>query len=240
MRIAICDDNEMVAKEMSVLIQKFNREKALEDDITYFVRPSRLYEYMEKNLVDIIFMDLEFMDLEEDGIAWSRKIKKKWPNVVLIILTAYEKRYKEGYEVKAFRFMTKPILEKELFDNLESGMEELSLVETVSLIRRGIPHVIRIQDICYLAAHSGGSELWSKTDTFYCEESLLQWERKLPTEVFFRCHHKYLVNLMCVVRMETQKLILVNGEQIPVSRRRWKAFQIAYMKWDTKHKGLGK
>lgn len=236
MRIAICDDNEAIIHEMCELIHRYNIEKTLENDIVNFLKPSKLYEYMEENVVDIIFMDLEFMDQEEDGIAWSREIKRKWPNIVLIILTAYEKRYKEGYEVKAFRFMTKPISERELFENLESGMEELSCAETVSLIRRGIPHTVRIQDICYLAAHSGGSELWSKTDTYYCEESLVQWEKRLPTNVFFRCHHKYLVNLMCVVRMEAQKLILVNGEQIPVSRRRWKAFQIAYMKWDTQHR----
>lgn len=239
MQIAICDDNEAIVNEMRNLIHNFCKDKALDSDIVYFRKPSKLFEYMEQNVVDIIFMDLEFMDDEEDGIKWSRKIKRKWPNVVLIILTAYEMRYKEGYEVKAFRFMTKPILERELFENLESGMEELVFAESVSLVRRGIPYHVRIQDICYLAAHSGGSELWSKTDTYYCEESLLHWEKKLPTDVFFRCHHKYLVNLMCVVRMEAQKLILVNGEQIPVSRRRWKAFQIAYMKWDTQHKGLG-
>lgn len=236
MQIAICDDNEIMINEMCALIQKYNTEKEMENDIVGFLKPSELFEYMEQNVVDILFMDLEFMDKEEDGIEWSRKIKRKWPNTILIILTAYEKRYKEGYEVKAFRFMTKPIIERELFENLKCGMEELSFSESVSLVRRGIPHMVRIQDICYLAAHSGGSELWSKTDTYYCEESLLQWEKKLPANLFFRCHHKYLVNLMCVVRMETQKLILINGEQIPVSRRRWKAFQIAYMKWDTQHK----
>lgn len=237
MRIAICDDNEMIVKEMNVLIQKFNKEKELDNDILYFSKPSKLYEHMEQYPVDIVFMDLEFQDKEEDGIAWSRKIKRKWSNVILIILTAYERRYKEGYEVKAFRFMTKPILERELFENLEFGMEELFLTESISLMRRGILHKVHIQDICYLAAHSGGSELWSKTDTYYCEKSLLQWEKTLPKDVFFRCHHKYLVNLMCVTRIEAQKVILINGEQIPVSRRRWKAFQIAYMKWDTRHNG---
>lgn len=236
MRIGICDDNEIVVGEMRQLIQKFNEENSLPNDIIYFMKPSQLYEYMEKQSIDVLFMDLEFNEMEEDGILWSRKIKKKWPGVLLIILTAYERRYKEGYEVKAFRFMTKPMVEQELFENLKSAMEELSLTETITLMRRGIKHTILIQDIYYLAAQSGGSELWTRNDTYYCDESLLQWEQKLPAEVFFRCHHKYLVNFMCVTRIEPQKLILVNGEQIPVSRRRRKALQIAYMKWDTGHK----
>ncbi|MCI5620416.1 MAG: LytTR family transcriptional regulator [Lachnospiraceae bacterium] len=131
--------------------------------------------------------------------------------------------------------MTKPIIEEELFDNLEAVMEELSLTDSVSIMRRSISHNILIKDICYLSAQSGGSELWSKTDMYYCEESLLQWKNKLPEELFFRCHHKYLVNFACITKVEPNKLTLINGERIPVSRRKWKEFQIAYMRWDAKY-----
>lgn len=235
MQIAICDDHEIIAKEIETLIHKFNKIKGLGGDIVYFSKPSNLYEYMEHNDVDLVFMDLEFMDEKEDGILWCKKIHKKWPNILITILTAYEKRYKEGYAVRAFRFMTKPIIEEELFDNLEAVMEELSLTDSVSIMRRGISHNILIKDICYLSAQSGGSELWSKTDMYYCEESLLQWANKLPAELFFRCHHKYLVNFACITKVEPHKLTLINGERIPVSRRKWKEFQIAYMRWDAKY-----
>lgn len=235
MRIAICDDIENTINEVKELIEKYSMEKDFVSEILCFSKPSQLYAYMEHESVDMVFMDLEFHKKEEDGIFWSSKIKKKYPGIIIIILTSYEQRFKEGFVVKAFRFMTKPVDKQELFDNLDAGMEELSYAKSISLMRRGICHTIQIRDICYLAAQSGGSELWSRMDTFYCEESLLQWEQKLPEGLFFRCHHKYLVNLMNVTRVEPQKLILVNGEHIPVSRRRWKAFQIAYMKWDTRH-----
>lgn len=58
--------------------------------------------------------------------------------------------------------------------------------------------------------------------------------KRLPMTTFFRCHSKYLVNLAHVIKFEHQIVTLVNGEKIPVSRRRWKAFQLAYMKFDTK------
>lgn len=235
MRIAICDDNENTIQEVKGFLEKYNRIKELTNEILCFPKPSKLYAYMEYQEVDMIFMDLEFREKEEDGILWSDIIKKKYPNVLIIILTSYEKRFKEGFMVKAFRFMTKPIIEQEMFEGLDCGMEELTFAKTISLVRRGINYTIPIQDICYLAAQSGGSELWSRTDMFYCEESLVQWEQKLPEDLFFRCHHKYLVNLMNVTKVEPQRLILVNGEQVPVSRRRWKSFQIAYMRWDTRH-----
>jgi len=233
MQIALCDDQEIISKEFSVLIKKFNQENQFQNGMVYFSKPSKLYEYMQVSPIELIFMDLEFCDASEDGIEWSKKILKKFPHTIIIILTAHEQRYKEGFEARAFRFMTKPIQEKELFDNLRISMEELQLTATVSLMRRGIPQNIYIRDIYYLAAQSGGSELWTRSDMYYCEESLLQWEQQLPSAVFFRCHHKYLVNLTYVTEFDRQMLTLINGEKIPVSRRKWKAFQIAYMKCDT-------
>jgi len=234
MKIALCDDQKNILEQLGVLINKFDLENNIQNELIYFERPSKLYQYMQKNVADIIFMDLEFCDESEDGILWLKKIKKQFPATIVIILTGYENRYKEGYEARAFRFMTKPIEEKELFDYLSVSMEELQLVDSISLMRRGIPHNILLKDICYFSAQSGGSELWTKTYMYCCEESLLQWEKRLPAILFFRCHSKYIVNLSHVVSFDKQIIILDSGEKIPVSRRRWKAFQLAYMKYDTK------
>ena len=234
MRIVLCDDQKLVSEELEVLIHRFYEENQIQGEFLYFAKPSELFQYMQENAVDIIFMDLEFSDKAEDGILWSKKIKSIFLDVIVIILTAYENRYKEGYEARAFRFMTKPIEEKELFEYLRVSMEELQLTESISLVKRGIPHNILIRDIYYVSAQSGGSELWTRNDMYCREESLLQWEQRLPAMLFFRCHSKYLVNLSHVTKFEHQVLTLVNGEKIPVSRRKWKAFQLAYMKFDTK------
>lgn len=233
MKIVLCDDHETIFEQLSRLIQKYDDEHQMQNDFRYFSKPSLLFQYMQEEPVDLIFMDLDFGDASEDGIVWSKKIKAAFPRTVLIILTAYENRYKEGYEARAFRFMTKPIEEKELFEYLNVSIEELDLTESISLTRRGIPHKILLRDICYFSAQSGGSELWTRTDMYCCEESLLEWERRLPATVFFRCHSKYLVNLTHVAKFESQSLTLSGGERIPISRRKWKAFQLAYMKYDT-------
>lgn len=235
MKIALCDDEKTIFDEFNTLLEKFSTENHIKKDFLYFSKPSELFGYMQNNEVDLIFMDLEFGSGTEDGIYWIKNIKKHFPRTVVIILTAYEKRYKEGYEARAFRFMTKPIREEELFAYLHVSMKELQLTESISLMRHGIPHDILIKDICYLSAQSGGSELWTRTDMYYCEESLLQWEHRLPMNSFFRCHSKYLVNMAHIAKCERQVLTLVNGEKILVSRRKWKAFQLAYMKFDTKN-----
>ena len=234
MKIIVCDDQQMIFEELKNLCKKFDSIYHETSDLLYFSKPSLVHEYLSKNPADIVFMDLEFSDSAEDGILWMKKMKTCFSHTVFIILTAYENRYKEGYEARAFRFMTKPINERELFDYLLVSMEELHLRDYITISRRGIPHRILIQDICYLTAQSGKSELWTLNDVFFCDESLLQWEQRLSSNLFFRCHSKYLVNLTHIVSFANQVITLANGEKIPVSRRKWKAFQLAYMKFDTK------
>lgn len=233
MKIALCDDQKSILEELSCSIRNFFEKQKLPYEFLYFSKPSLLFAHMQEEPVELIFMDLDFHQASEDGILWSKKIKKTFPRTIIIILTAYEHRYKEGYEARAFRFMTKPVSEEELSAYLTACIEELELTRSISLVRRGIPHNISIRDIYYLSAQSGGSELWTSTTMYGCEESLLQWEQRLPMAAFFRCHSKYLVNLMHVENFEHQLLTLTNGEKIPISRRKWKAFQLAYMKFDT-------
>uniref|UniRef100_UPI004055A866 LytR/AlgR family response regulator transcription factor n=1 Tax=Acetatifactor sp. TaxID=1872090 RepID=UPI004055A866 len=234
MKIALCDDHKMIADELSTLLYKFDEMNHVKNEFLYFSKPSALFEYMQTESVDLIFMDLEFCDIAEDGILWLKKIKRSFPRTVVIILTAYENRYKEGFEARAFRFMTKPIAEPELFEYLHVSMEELQLIKSIPLKKRGITHNIFVRDILYVSAHFGGSELWTKNELFFGEESLLYWEEMLPDTIFFRCHNKYLVNLTHIVSFQNQMLTLVNGEKIPVSRRKWREFQLAYMRFDTK------
>lgn len=240
MRIAICDDEKLIADELEKKI--YGLQTTISNDnisIHYFSTPSSLLDYMlnlnSSHPFDIIFMDLEFNNPNEDGIMWCKKIMQRYPDSFVIILTAYTERYKEGYVARAFRFMTKPICDEELVNYLNACKEELNLIQTISLNRRGIQHKIYIKDILYLSAQSGGSELWTTNNVYYCEESLLQWEQRLPSSGFFRCHKKYLVNLDHVMNLDNHTITLHNKEKLPVSRRKWTALQSAYMKYDVGH-----
>lgn len=236
MKIAICDDNETLSKQLKKMILSCGENIASEDDIFFFPLPSALYSYMESCPTDqpvhLIFMDLFFPDSSEDGIQWAKRLRYQFPQTLTIILTSYQERYKEGYVARAFRFMTKPIDQLELKENLEACQTELQLNETIHFVRHGIEHNIPIQDILYLSAQSGGSELWTSSNAYFFEESLVAWEEKLPACAFFRCHKKYLVNLKHIASLEQYSLLLYNSEKLPISRRKWTSLQVACMKYD--------
>lgn len=127
LQITICDDNKSTIGNLENLLRTYAAERFLELNITYFLSPSALYAYMCNHTVDIIFMDLEFGSKQEDGILWSTKIHQEFPQSLVLILTAYENRYREGYIAKAFRFMTKPFSQAELYENMNACLDELNL-----------------------------------------------------------------------------------------------------------------
>lgn len=237
LQIAICDDKKITTGNLEDLLKTYINEKSLEVNIVFFFSPSALYNHMQQNPVDIIFMDLDFGSEQEDGILWSTRIRQEYPQTLVLILTAYEERYKEGYIAKVFRFMTKPFTKEELYENMNACLEELNLYQAIELSRHGNTQKVPLQDIMYFAAHAGGSEPKTLETSYFCEESLLQWEQRTSPNIFFRCHKKYLVNLNSIELIKNHTILLVNGEKLPVSRRKWTLLKSTYIKFDIAMKG---
>lgn len=230
--IAICDDKAQSIDTVTTMLKDYFSAKDSRYHITAFSSPSTLFTYMSEHTVNILFMDLEFGLKEEDGILWSGKIHDAFPNTLVLILTAYESRYKEGYIARAYRFMTKPLLLQEFEQNMDDCLEELVSLQTVFIARQNVTYPILLKDILYLEAYAGGAALCTEHNIFYCDESLLHWEKTLPATLFFRIHKKYLINLEHVSSLENHIVIMDNSQKLPVSRRKWTAFQTSYIKFN--------
>lgn len=237
LQIAICDDEKNTVAGLEKQLKCYADKRKMDINIKYFITPVLLYDYIKKENVDIIFMDLEFGSEDNDGILWSKKIHKEFPQTILMILTAYEKRYKEGYEAKAFRFMTKDFDYYELSSNMDACIEELNLYKTIVISSMGNMFKIPINEILYFSAQSGGSVVKTQESEYYCDENLKQWEMKVSQNMFFRCHKKYLVNLNSVIRIKNHTVVLINNDELPVSRRKWTLLKEAYIKFDIVMKG---
>lgn len=237
MQIVICDDLKSTVEDLETLLLSYEKENLLDFHISYFTTPSELYTHLQQTPVDIIFMDLNFGAEAEDGILWSTKIHKDFPQTLVLILTAYENRYKEGFVAKAFRFMAKPVCKKELYSNLNACREELNLYKTITLSRHGITQKISTKDILYFVAKKGGCYVKKEQILQSNDKSLSYWESQVPSSIFFRCHKKYLINLHAVRQLKNHFVLLKNGEKIPVARRKWTILKTTFMKFDIALKG---
>lgn len=231
-KIAICDDKPATVNGLQeYLIRYFNR-KSMKVMIELHLNPGDLFDAMMIQPYDIVFMDLVFDSSENDGILWCQRINKHYPKTLVLILTAFESRFKEGYVARAYRFMTKPLVWQEVHDNLDACLNELNISQTIQIYPHGIELSIALRDILYLEANSGGSILYLNDSQYYCSESLLYWEQTLPAALFFRCHKKYLVNLGHIHQLEHHTISLLRGTKLPVSRRKWTELREAYIRYD--------
>ena len=76
MKLVLCDDQKTAFEELQPLLEKFSRKKQIQTELLYFSKPSLLFQSLQKEPIDLIFMDLEFCDADEDGIVWLKKIKQ--------------------------------------------------------------------------------------------------------------------------------------------------------------------
>ena len=233
--IAFCDDYQADAGGLEKGLQEYFARKNVEYAFHTFTTPSGAFHYMEQHPIHILFMDLEFGNDKEDGIHWTRIINDTFPNTLVLILTAHEHRYKEGYRARAFRFMTKPLLAKELEENLDDCMMELEAFSTIAVRQKNTELLLPANSIVYLEAYIGGSTLHLTGDKLYhCEENLTWWAEQLQSPPFFRIHKSYLVNMAHITDiLPNHHTVLIDSFlRLPVSRRKWTEFQRSFIRYD--------
>ena len=88
--------------------------------------------------------------------------------------------------------------------------------------------LLRVKDIYYIEAQDKRVRVVLKDTAFSDRRGIDEIERALTGEDFFRVHRSYLINFRYVARLDKNEILLVSGEQIPLSRLRKKAFKNAF------------
>jgi len=84
MKIIIVDDDPLVCKSLQVLL---SREEDIEV-IGLAYNGEEAIEVCKKSLPDVVLMDIQMPIM--DGIVASRKIKEKWPQIRVMMLTTFK------------------------------------------------------------------------------------------------------------------------------------------------------
>ena len=102
MRIAVCEDNNIVAAFMEDYIASMEAEN-IEYEI--FTSGDDLIHYMEQENVtfNILFMDIEMPG--RNGIETSAYVREKDKNALIIFITDHKEYVYEVFDVLPFRFL---------------------------------------------------------------------------------------------------------------------------------------
>jgi two-component system, LytTR family, response regulator LytT len=197
-----------------------------------FDNPLDAMEFLSREAVDLIFVDIQMPDLT--GLEFTRSLVKG-PKV--IFTTAYDKYALEGFRLEVVDYLLKPFsyeeflkavqkvqklikLEKGVPDQVESNGDFLFLKSDYKIKR------INFNDIQYIE----GLKDYVKVYTLNSVKPVLSittmklLESKLPGSKFMRVHRSFIVNLEKIDTIERSRIVF-GKTYIPVSDQYKDKFQ---------------
>jgi len=197
-----------------------------------FDNPMDAVEFMAREKVDLIFVDIQMPDLS--GIEFTRSMVRG-PKVVFT--TAYEKYALEGFRLDVVDYLLKPFsyeeflkaagkarkqteLEANVLPSIEANSQFLFLKSEYKIRR------INFNDILYIEGLKDYIKVYISGDDkpVMSLNSIKSLEQKLPEDKFMRVHRSFIVNLDKIDTIERSRIIF-GKVYIPVSDQYKDKFQ---------------
>lgn len=229
--LGICDDEELIHKRVERILGGYEAGRTCQLELRHFYSGQELLEF--EGEMDALLLDIDMPEM--DGIEAAHHLNKRGITYKIIMLTSKVERFKETFQIGAFRFVTKPIMEDELFQAIDDVRERMIGRKEMILYSNRAQVSIQQQDILYIMADRTRTIVFTKNTSYQSEQSLEQWEQELEKKMFFRTHRSYIVNLGKIESLD-KEAILVSGEKIPVSKRKRREVEAAYGTYDTRYR----
>ena len=124
MKIIVCDDCQADREVLINLLRNYEKKSGEQFNITEYASGTGLCEDQAAlSNCQIVFLDINME--EQDGLKTAIKIKELYPDIYIVLVTAYMSYSLEGYKVKASRFLLKDDLEHTIKECMDSLIGEL-------------------------------------------------------------------------------------------------------------------
>lgn len=219
--IKICEDDEIQLKYIE------EKVKIILNDTNYNIECfTSAGDLLNSNLekIDILILDL---DLGTDwGIEVAKEIRARKINCEIIFLTALEDYSREGYKVKAFRYILKDDnMYFELEESIKECIKELQNEnKKIKIDTNQGEYYLDIYEILYLEVFSKEVNIHTNDNVYKVMLPINVFEKKLKPYYFFRCYKSYIINLKKVTRIEKSN-VFIGNILVPVSKYKFKEFK---------------
>lgn len=233
-KVAFCDDELAVLKELSILIDKYRVERNQEIEYAAYNSPLELLNVIEKGMrFDALFLDVVMPG--ENGIEVAKEIRQYDNNVKIVFLTSSAEFAVQSYTVGAYFYQLKPIWEESFFRLLDSAISECEKEQQYSLILRCKTGIARIElDKLEYCEVIGRTLLFHMADGTLLERvgSLDELSGQLMQfDNFLRPHRSYLINMKYIQNISSKVITLTCLVQIPIPHGKYSEIKDIYLEY---------
>ena len=185
-------------------------------------------EYLKKNEVDLIFLDIEMDDLT--GIQFLKVLKTR-PHI--IFTTAYENYALQGFELDVIDYLLKPISFDRFVKAAQKVYEKMTHYQPQGLsdeqkviqnpregyifIKTGFQlQKVRLADIQYIEGQGDYLKIFTVNEKIMTLQNFKRIKEALPSDEFVRVHKSYVVSLAHIECIEKNR-IRIADKIIPIS-----------------------
>ena len=223
--IGICDDELHYRENIKDILENILSTYSINYNIYEFSSGEELLSNYPKDL-DILIMDIQMKIV--NGMDTAKKIREFDQNLEIIFMTSFSEFMQEGYEVKAYRYLLKPISEKNLSRNILPCINEIMKKKNIYLTINVKNYIdrIKIDSITYIETDRPNLLIYTNDNQYATKMNISKMEKILSEYGFFRCHNSYIINLKLVESMNSNT-VKIDKEYIPISKYRVKELKLA-------------
>lgn len=233
--LLICDDDAQMLSRLEQEARRVLTVGGIEAKIAVYGDSDELSNSVLSSC-DIALLDIDFENSKKNGMDIARSIRAFREDAVIIFVTNYIEYAPEGYEVRAFRYILKNRLDRDLGQHIIEAAELLrSHNDIYKLQVNGEIIDIPVKDILYLEVMHHSVTVYVKdtknTKAYNIYASLSDLERNLEPLGFLRIHKSYLVNMRHLRRLQCREALLDTGAALPVSEKSYRKSKNKYLLW---------
>lgn len=217
----IIDDDEI--DKLTVL--SFAKKFPILDVLGVFDSAQDAFPFIEKQKVDILFLDIDMPDL--NGIDF-RKQALEIP--VCVFITAHPEHAVESFQIETLDFIVKPLkldrfaktvnrIEEFMEIRIKASLFEASIGGDSIYIKEGHEQTkVKLHEILYLAALKDYTLIITDKKRHCVLSSIGNLLKEDHFQSFIRIHRSYAVQKQFIEKMNSNEIILNNNISIPVGR----------------------
>ncbi|MDO9376980.1 MAG: LytTR family DNA-binding domain-containing protein [Bacteroidota bacterium] len=211
---AIAIDDEPIALE---IVKSHAAKVPFLDLKAVFTDAFKALDYLQKEPVDLIFLDIKMPDIS--GIDFFNSLRKK---PLVIFTTAYSEHAVTSFELDAVDYLLKPFSLSRFLKGCNKAFELYNFRNTAEVsdhlyVKTGYEQVkVFYEDILYLEASGNYVTFVLKDKNVLSRSTFIEAINVLPENKFVRVHRSFVVAVSKINKVERQQ-VTINKTAIPVS-----------------------
>jgi DNA-binding LytR/AlgR family response regulator len=201
------------------VVERYCSKSGLVELKAVFREPVKAIEYLNREKVDVIFLDINMPD-----ISGMQLVQTLSPRPLIIFTTAYSHYAVESYNLNALDYLLKPITFERFLSAVNKAVIALASkpgsainddAATIFIKSGPQTYQVKIKDILYLEKDGNYITMHLKDRNILIRENMGDVFDLVPAADFIRVHKSYVVAARHITMIEVHQ-ITVNNEKIPI------------------------